>query len=565
MCGFICYKGFENISINSSLNKIKHRGPDSSGVYNYFDYNLGFRRLSIIDLSEKGNQPYSKPEDSIVLLFNGEIYNYKILREQLKRSGYNFDSDSDTEVVYYSYMRWGEKCFEKFEGMFSILIFNSDDLSVTLARDHLGIKPLYYFFDHQKLICSSELKVFSDFVQLKLDDIEIFDYLRFGYLLGENTLYKGVCEVAPGSIVYWNGGDKLEKKTYFDLANTFDSSDEIELDEVYTLLKKSSELHLLSDVPVGIQLSGGIDSSLLAALANNNNITGFSVNIDHEFLSEKKYQDYVIDLLGISSYSTLYNQSDLMNISELKDATYYYDYPLHHPNILASDKINALAKLKGYSVLLSGDGADEFFAGYNWHTFAEQSPKQVMERSSFVHSEIAESLIQTSTKDYNSIEKHLKDIAPSNRQLYFDQRYYIQKWFHRQDRSGMRSSVEIRVPFATISIVEAMNAIPVSAKTANSSETKYLLKKIASNFFDSSFVYRKKVGFTVPINDWILHPKNRSKLKYELMNEKILDQNFINSDYLMGLFEQNELSYQEGRALWMILMISFWMDVNNLY
>ena len=488
MCGFAALFGTFNggksrRTVQKMVNSISHRGPDDIKIVDYENFTGGFARLSIIDLKNRANQPFIlNKNDNLVLFYNGETYNYKELKLELEKLGHNFITSSDTEVVYRSILQWGNDFVHKLNGMFSILIYRPKSNQVELFRDHLGVKPLYYFIKSDLIYISSEVKGISNVVDLKINEKKISEYMRFGTNLDENLIFKNVKTVLPGQHVIINKDLYVRKKLYFDLIDTFNIAKTIpDQDFLEQEVINSILLHTRSDVRYGAQLSGGLDSSLIASIIANKSdkpLKTFSVKIDHDIVDESRFQENFIEHHKIDSTTINYNINTFNDLEYLKRCIYFNDFPLHHPNIVASDMMNEQASKEGFKVLLSGEGADEIFAGYSWHLndISSQNYGKILNNSSFNKNSDVNDIFSVEDVDYNeNLFFKIDSISnPSDRQLYFDQRYYLQKWFHRQDRSGMRFSLEIRVPYCTHILASILNSYDIRIKTRNYTNSKYV-------------------------------------------------------------------------------------------
>lgn len=568
MCGFVGFIGYDPISekkFNSTKagsDLIRHRGPDAFGSIKINNLALVFRRLSILDRQERSNQPFRKIGNRYIVCFNGEIYNYKELRSKLSDLGIVFQTCSDTEVLYEAYCMWGKKALKMLKGMFAVAIYDCENQSILLARDPMGIKPLYYKFTDDGLYFASENKA------LNLDEIQevnvpqIFEHLSYGDVYSEDTIYRAQKKLIPGQILEFIDG-KINKELFFDLKQTFQKKlNKPVIPEIHKVLNKVVVQHMQCDVKYGLQLSGGLDSSLLCAIAAENTdkaLEAFSINFHIPEIDEGPYQRYVADCLGIKHHPIIYTEQDFFDLEELEAAIYNYDGPLHHPNILASDKLNKYAAANGIKVLLSGDGADEVFGGYSWNQTSPGNLIDVIKESEFISSDTLQNLLANKSSQtlYTSVfsdceKKPCKSVLSS----FIGQRYYVQKWLQRQDRSGMRNSVEIRVPFLDVRVVEALNNYHISFLSSAGTQPKHVLKQIAEEYFLPEFIYRKKLGFPLPLEDWF-RAKNNIYLDI-LRNLKhasvYMDQNAVNN-----IINEHLLGVNHGRYLWSILNLEIWL------
>ena len=562
MCGFVC--------INSEIpethkflelmqEKIKTRGPDSQKKIIRNNFSGGFSRLSILDLTEESDQPFKVNKFPFILFFNGEIYNYKSLRKKLSKK-YNFKTTSDTEVVYYAYCEWGNGCFKRFEGMFSILVYNELNEDIVLVRDQLGIKPLYYTIKDRSLFVASELKCFHGVFQLKPNNDRIIEYLSYGEIYGCETVFLEINKLCPGEIIFIKNY-KAKKVKYFDLLDTFHKDKKtVSVDEINNLLVESVISHSNTDVPYGTQLSGGLDSSLITAILDNNlenKLDTFSVEVDHSDVSELYFQNLFRKKFDVNHNPIVFDSNRFDDLNVLSKSIYNYDQPLHHANIIASDELNRLASNKGFKVLMSGDGADEVFGGYRWNllNFNNKKIETILDAGAMFEPALLEKYLNF-TFSYDKLSgliSNTKSIRnPFDKRSYIDQEFYVQRWLHRQDRSGMFSSVEIRVPYFTKKIVETVNMIPAEEKLNNYKEQKALLKKVGLRHLEKEIVFQKKVGFTIPVNDWT----KKSNLNTLLQEERTLSRGIYNTNNIVNLIKSRDI--KRGKILFALANLELW-------
>ena len=366
MCGICGIYGVEDKPLLlKMLSTLKHRGPDSQGVFCDSHISLGHSRLSIIDLSSKGNQPMSNEEGDIWISVNGEIYNFKTLRAQLQRLGHEFQSDSDSEVVVHAYEEYGTRCLQRLRGMFALAIYDGKTGSLLLARDRIGKKPLYYAIDSGRVIFASEIKAILEAgIAKKIDSHALSAYLSFYYSLGLRTLFDGIKKVEAGTFLLCTGGT-ITSERYWDLHEARPTS--VREDEIAAVLRamleESAQLRMVADVPVGAFLSGGIDSSAVVALArphfSQGNFHTFSVGF--ETFSELGYARLVSDYLDTVHHEIIISPQDVAR--DIDRVAWYYDEPLGEAAVINNYYLSKEAK-KYVTVVLAGEGGDELFAGY---------------------------------------------------------------------------------------------------------------------------------------------------------------------------------------------------------
>ncbi|QCT99145.1 asparagine synthase (glutamine-hydrolyzing) [Campylobacter hyointestinalis subsp. hyointestinalis] len=569
MCGFVGILGSNlNIKdkISDAIESIKHRGSIDSKPNFYFSdsYSCAFYRLSIIDLHSRSNQPYKKDGFNFILCFNGEIYNYYELKTFLTTKGYVFSGMSDTELVYYAFDFWGDKCFANFRGMFAIAIFDIKQNNLYLCRDHLGIKPLYYSNSFKNVYFASEIKALRTFVGFSANEDNIFEFLTYGNNIDENTIFKDIFEVNPGEMIKIDTDLKSKKIKYFNLCDTFYNEQDIDYDEIKFLLEESVRLHCNCDVKYASQLSGGLDSSFITALAKkqNPNLQSFSIRFENKVIDESKFQNLLIKDLKLQSYFLVYD--DFFNLEKMKEAVYFEDFPLHHPNILASNELNKMALDKGNKMLLSGDGADELFCGYNWHLFNGNNLDLQDELNFLSYAPINKLKMALNLKQKplnKDLINELNIIPKEQIMVYLGQKIYIQKWLRRQDRSGMQNSLEIRVPFVDVELFKKINTYSLKAKTRNYTNNKFILKNIAKFYIKDDIIFQRKIGFPMPIKEYFKDKK--ANIFWGLLRSQRAKQRGIyNIAYINNLIENHQKNIEDNsRILWVLLNLELWFIV----
>ena len=569
MCGFVgCFGASKDLKDKVLLagQFLRHRGDKKSKPKLCYDDNFSaaFSRLAIKDLNESSKQPYKKDGYNFVLCFNGEIYNYKELKDILIKKSYIFQSDSDTELVYLAFDYWGLNCFEKFRGMFAICVFDIEKKQMFLARDALGIKTLYYTIKEQNVYFASEIKAFKPFISFSPNYDNLFEFLKFGTNLGKSTIFKDIYQLKPAQILSIDVDLDIKISKFFSLADTFGDDEDIDFSQIKDLLDESVRLHCDCDVKYGSQLSGGLDSSLITALAHkySKDMETFSVRFTNKDLDETKFQKLLTNELQIQSNFIVYD--NFFNIDKLNQAIYFEDFPLHHPNILASNEINMLAECKANKVLLSGDGADEVFCGYNWHLreFQMSELDEAINKLSYCPFENLKNSVNLHQKELNP--EILSDISkiPNNQvMVYLGQRIYLDKWLRRQDRSGMQNSLEIRVPYLDIALVKALNKYSIKAKTNNFRNAKFILKRVAEPYINNKIIYQKKIGFPMPIKEYFASKKAEIFWEF-LRSKKAKERGFYNFAYIENLIKNHKENLQDNsRSLWTILNLELWFRI----
>src|SRR3989338_3764370 len=536
MCGIAGFTGGGNRSdLENMIAAIKHRGPDNTGVFFVGDVGLAHARLSVIDLSERGHQPMFNDDKTIGIVFNGEIYNFK--------------NDTDTEVIIYLYEEFGESCFERLNGMFAIGLYDFKQKKLILARDRMGEKPLYWSFFGGTLMFASELRAIMEHrifkKELNLDALN--KYLTYEYVPTPHSIFKNVYKLEPASyLVYKN--KEIKKIKFWEIE--FNNSD-ISFDEAITQLDKkineSFKLRMVSDVPFGVFLSGGLDSSTIAYYAQKNSsrkIKTFSVNFEEKSFDESKYAKKVSDILGTEHYDQLLTAKNLIETLSTIDLI---DEPIGDASIIPTYLLSKHAR-NYVTVALGGDGGDELFAGYPTFQadvlagiyekiptlikkiFLEKIIHKIPETDNnfnlgfrlktFVKglggdknyrhhrwlgsftAEEKEKLFKReiwneidAKKDFEEIDYYLKNIKAEDHRnktlgLYM-RTYLMDEVLVKVDRASMKNSLEIRSPFLDPNLVELANSLPFSFKLKGFT-TKYILKKLMEDKLPGSIVYRKK-------------------------------------------------------------------------
>ena len=604
MCGFVgfCSKNVKDRNVIKEMNnQIIHRGPDSDGYYFDKDVNFGFRRLSIIDLHE-GSQPILNESGDTAIIFNGEIYNYQELREDLVAKGYKFKTHTDTEVILHGYEEYGEEgILAKLRGMFAFTIWDSKKEKLFGARDHFGIKPYYYALLDGDLLFGSEVKSFLKYPKFKkeVNEKALKHYLVFQYNPLEETFFKGVKKLRPGHYyVYENG--KMEIKTYYNL--TLDYKD-MTFDEAVGKIEKEVEdsvkYHKISDVEVGSFLSGGVDSSYVVATALPDKT--FSVGFDNKGFNETMYAKELSDSLGIKNFAKLITPDEFFE--GINKVQYYSDEP--HAN-LSSVPLYFLSKLASeqVKVVLSGEGADELFAGYN--EYADALPQRMYRKLPFslrhklylkykdrkhfrgqtiilkygqkvedryigpaeiMTDELANSLVtskyknsETSrdlTKKYYDEVKNMDDVS---KRLYLDMKMWIvEDILLKADKMTMANSIELRVPLLDKKMWELARTIPVRHKVHNEI-TKYAFRRAAKNKLPEDWAKRRKLGFVVPFVLWIKEEKYYKIVK-EVFNKDFVSE-FFDKDKINKLLDDhfNGIT-NNGRKVYTIYTFLKWYEI----
>lgn len=605
MCGFV---GFTNkindasIVLGKMMDRIKHRGPDSDGKYVDEQIAMGFRRLSIIDLSDQGSQPIFNEDKSLVLTFNGEIYNYKDLREELVASGHKFYTQTDSEVLIHGYEQWGEDMLDKLRGMFAFVIFNKNTNEVFGARDFFGIKPLYYAKMGETLMWGSEIKSFLDHPHFKkeLNTDVLETYLTFQYSPTTETFFKNVYKLpAAHCFTYKNG--EMNVRRYWEVKFHADNGPSLEdwVNRISDTFKNSVEVHKFADVEVGSFLSSGVDSSYVAAVANVDKT--FTVG----FGEDKKYNE-IGYAKEFSKYIHKENFSKVISPEEywnsLSKIQYHMDEPLADPAAVALFFVCQIASEKVKAVL-SGEGADEIFGGYNiYHNPADMASyfkiprpirkavgavadklphkhginylirgsKDLDERfigNAYIFSEKERKdilSIKTNAPDAMAITKPFYDKVRDQDQVTQMQYIDLHLWMTgdillKADKMSMAHSLELRVPFLDRKVMELAEQIPVKDRVTET-ETKYAMRLAALQACPPQTAKKKKLGFPVPIRVWLKEDKYYNIVKDKFTSPQSAQ--FFHTDKLVQLLDDHRAGkYDYSRKIWTVFSFLVWYDV----
>jgi asparagine synthase (glutamine-hydrolysing) len=553
MCGIAGFVNLDGAPADASVlaamtDMIRHRGPDDRGTLclslrgGIPDTALGFHRLTILDRSAGGRQPMISPDGSTALLFNGEIYNAADYKRELERGGYQFRTSTDTEVVLALYERKGlERMLEHLNGMFAIVIADTRRSAVHLLRDRVGVKPLYWAQRGPTVLFSSEAKAFlaHPAFRAEIDPAEVDELLAFRYVAGEASLLKGVRHVQPGHRLVITPG-RVKEARYWnvpDYAEKLRLSRDDAVDRLDHLLGRSVQSQLRSDVNVGCQLSGGVDSSLVTMLARSHHggdLSAFSITFDEPQFSEERWILAAAAAARADSHRFVFDEAAFMGA--LDAASWHMDQPISHPNSLAL-WVLARRSREHAKVLLSGEGADELFGGYarfyDAHAAANGSsrpgvrePADAFIRASQFHSETRLSKLRPGANLRPAIEKRRALFQEGHADhlsncLKYEMRTHLVDLLVRQDKMMMAHGVENRVPFLDRHVIEFARALParhlVGASPIGCAGTKIVVKELARRSFDAAFVYRRKSAFNLPLAQYF-----RSGPFVTLMEDRLL-------------------------------------------
>ncbi len=590
ICGYISRKRITEEQLRAMNDTMYHRGPDDGGAEIYEmrgGWQVGFaqRRLSILDLSQLGHQPMHSEDRRISVVYNGEIYNFQELREEL--ADYSFRSDCDTEVIIAAYLKWGIACLERFNGMFAIALYDRESQEVYLVRDRIGKKPLYYWYEDGDLVFASELKPIMKCpgFTAKIEERVLSRYLFQQYINAPESICQNVYKVEPGAVLRFHQGG-ISTWKYWDIKEVYHraQTERIEdykeaKEQLKTLLKQSVKMRMIADVPLGSFLSGGYDSSLVTAIAqacSESPVKTFSIGFHEEKYNEAKYARAVAEHLGTDHTELYIDEQDMFKLVE--SIPKYYDEPFADSSQIATMMVSQLAR-EHVTVALSGDGGDEFFCGYNIYDNVGQAQKLDMlggmvhglcnlpgirqmhmeERLPFKVRVIAgnrerESKTQFGAGNYPARARAMVKRLPAGEealpvQYLTESGYGVQDWQIRRmlldmdtylpgdilckvDRASMKYSLESRCPILDKEVMECSFRIPHKYKYAGGSK-KYILKDIAYDYIPKELLERPKVGFGVPLDKWLRGPL-REQLSDYSSYEYLKKQGVFDAEYVSG-------------------------------
>jgi len=622
MCGIV---GFLNFSPTRNQNEIedgltlmvdsiKHRGPDDRGTWRGNGVFLGMRRLSIIDL-ETGQQPIFNEDGSCCIVYNGEVYNYLTLRQQLKAKGHKFKTQSDTEVIVHSYEEWGLDCVQHFRGMFAFAVYDQAKEELFLARDQFGIKPLFYTELPQGFIFASELRALLKLPYFPRQiDWEAFNlYIRLNYIPAPWTIWARAKRLEPGHWLLVKNGHVVEKRRYVKLEKeSYSGNTDEAVESLDRLLQECIRLHLLADVPVGVFLSGGLDSSLITALAQRVlelPLSTFTVTFpEFKTYDESNYARRVNQHLGTK------HQEIPVLAQEAFDATIeildHLDEPFADSSLVPVAIISKLTS-RHVKVVLSGDGGDELFAGYNkyqalwlteylrpfipllrlvsqlpiretrgttigekWRQFrklgniAGADPvERYVRATESISADLASRLLNGQNHFNNLVPQILESLWKQGEEngftgtdlwLYVDANFVLPyDMLHKVDIAGMRYGLEVRVPFVDLTTARLAFSFPPEWKLRNG-QRKWILKKVAEKYLPSAIVNRSKGGFGIPVGEW-LRSKLRNNFESILSPSSLSSSGIWNKDTVQQLlYEHLQRRHDRFWELWNIFVFEWW-------
>jgi len=515
MCGIAGVYGIGDRRLIARMtNTITHRGPDSAGYYVDDNISLGHRRLSIIDLST-GDQPIYNEDKSIVIVYNGECYNYKRLREICEWAGHKFYTESDTEVLVHLYETLGDTFAKELNGIFAFAIYDSDKKKLLLSRDRMGVKPLFYAQVEDKLIFASEVKAILQYPELKreMDHDALSSFLTFGSILGDKTMFKGIKKLLPGHYLTFKSGKITIGKYHFDEQLPLEYNEDKLAVELRAKLELSVKSQMMSDVPIGALLSGGIDSSTVVGLMSKETdlpIQTFTVGFGRED-DELKYAKVISEHYNTDHHEITITPKDVPGIAA--KLAWHYDDPIWDAASVPTYFVSELAK-KHVTVVLTGEGADELFAGYNrYKPFSSVFPLVHQAARVFMYNKFAKlfdasvrkDVMHTNTSYADKMEKDylIKGRPVLESILRFEQEELLpNQLLNKVDRATMANSLEARVPFLDNTIVDLSRCVPIELKM-NGLVGKYILRKAVKDLIPEAIIKRPKQGFGASARQWL--------------------------------------------------------------
>ena len=612
MCGIAGFVGHgERETLEKMTRELAHRGPDDEGFYFRDGLGLGQRRLSIIDI-EAGHQPMSNEDGKIQVVYNGEIYNHQELKDELGRSGHKFLTNCDTEVIVHGYEEWGTDCFKKFNGMFAVAVWDEDKKSLVLARDRYGQKPLYWIQSDDAFIFGSEMKAILKHPKVKkeLNNLAIYQFFCFDYVPQPLTVFKDIYKLANGCFLVFKDGEvRVDKYYQVDMAKK-DISLSSALNDLEQKLEDSVYRRLMADVPLGIFLSGGIDSSTIAYFAKKqkDDIKTFSIGFKEKSFDESPYARQVADFLRTDHYHKEFTPKDLIDV--IPEITSKLDEPFGDPSILPTYLLSRFTR-ENVKVALGGDGGDELLMGYPNHQVQKMLKLSGIYRLRFKgnYAKVLERALPVSDKNltfFYKVARYAESVAfPAlerdflNIGAYFKGiddlfrfntkpgdlfgfsrdflgeykehdylskvnlvflKYYLQDdILFKVDRASMYNSLEVRAPFLDFELADFVNALPLSFKLRGF-KTKYLLKKLMEDKLPKDIVYRKKKGFGVPLTRWL---KNELKdYMFSILSlERIRKFGLLNYDMVERLVGEHLAGQRDNRKiLWNLIVFQNWCE-----
>jgi len=581
--------------IRAMAEDIHHRGPDDDGFYFGEWFGLGFKRLSILDLSQHGHQPMFDDEQRFLIVFNGELYNHKQLRDDLVARGYTFRSTSDTEVVLKSYVEWERECLQRFVGMFAFIIVDLTEDQIFVARDQLGIKPIYLYQDNDTILFASEIKCFRHHIRFAVNEEALYEQFVYNYVSGERTLFRDVHRLLPGSWMLIGRNGHVREGTYYSVTDSLVGSphDPVELKRVERDLQEAIYAHTQSDVGYNVQFSGGLDSSYVTAVLSQEygeDLHTYSISMRGSPGDESPYQEKISGLLGTTHHDFPFD--GMAYADAFFRATWHMDIPIVHTGCVLLMLLCQEAQERS-KVMITGEGADELFGGYHWYSISRArrlafSLKRRGLRAPMVpgfgrlgtlKGLLSEDLGMDDVSCYKHSRplglfnlpgrdiEYRREVADSHDSLLktiiaVDQTIHLGSVLERQDKMSMAASVESRVPFCVHHLFDLVNSFDPDLKIDPA--TKIILRRLSRRYFDREFKERRKQGILLPIGDWIRERKALGRFLDLLTDDTFRGRGYCDptgvqrriDGFLRG--EQNGL---DESLIWGLLRFEVWHRV----
>jgi asparagine synthase (glutamine-hydrolysing) len=589
---------------------IRHRGPDDFGFYHDDHAHLSQRRLSIVDI-DGGHQPMCNDTGDLWLTFNGEIYNHAALRPAFEQAGHRYRTRSDTETILHAYEQHGADCLSLFRGMFAFAIWDAKQQRLFCARDRLGIKPFYYYWDGRLFVFASEIKALLEHPAISpvLADGLLAEVMAFGHTSGDHTLFQNIRKLMPGHQMLLEAGDsapQLKCERYWEHPRAGGNPEELRDDptwigETRRRLEESVQMHLMSDVPLGVFLSGGLDSSVIAALtqrASSRRVETFAVGYSEAKFSELNYARRVAGALGTQHHEVLVGLDDFF--SALPKLIWHEDEPIAWPSSVPLFFVSKLAA-QHVKVALSGEGSDELFAGYEryrwlnvnqrWAGHYARVPPRLrgavrdwIATSPLLNARLRRKLRHTvlgreldfeslflenfycafdageHAENYMRLWEEHPEASPLARTLYADQQTYLLELLMKQDQMSMAASVETRVPFLDHTFVEFAARIPDRLKISGRSQ-KHILKSAVTGLLPHNIIHRKKMGFPTPLAQWLRDPRAQP-LYARLRSRDGLLAAHVDMGQVDALIDRHRSGLEDATdRIWRLINLQLWGDL----
>jgi asparagine synthase (glutamine-hydrolysing) len=612
MCGIAGFVSAIPVSDASAVirrmtDAIAHRGPDDNRFYNDSFASLGHRRLSIIDLAA-GHQPMTSEDGNLRIIYNGEIFNHADLRPALEAAGHRYTTHCDTETILHAYEQYGPDCVNHFRGMFSFAIWDRNTRTLFCARDRLGIKPFYYHWDGRQFVFASEIKAILRYpgITASLDESTVPEYLAFGYISDEKTMFSGIRKLMPGHhLTLPVESGPLQIQRYWDVPRPteFAKRDDSEwIRECRTRLEETVRMRLMSDVPLGMFLSGGVDSSAIAALMKrmvSGPVKTFAVGYNEAQYSELGYASQVARSIGTEHHEVVIGMEDFFNA--LPNLIWHEDEPITWPSSVSLHFVSKLAA-EQVKVVLTGEGSDELFAGYARYRFYALNeewakPYDILPgplrkwvrdqiavspllsapirrklqhtflgRGSDIRSLYLDNFYSAFSREPAAYTNFLRywnsdpQSRPLPRMLYADQKTYLVELLMKQDQMSMANSIESRVPFLDHPFVEFAAGVPEHMKLRNG-EGKFILKRAIEDLLPHDIIYRKKMGFPTPLRSWLQNAKS-DRLFSILRDPDGVLAPYIERAELESLIDRQRSGQEDCTdRIWRLLNFQLWGDI----